>query len=115
MLKGVLEAYLIFIEKNTDMAIARNSLRWGYCGIFAQSKNCGARETAADNEWLWNNIRFQATAAKQTTERRPLLGSRILISNNRRPLLGNGSVNTFPRELLAYENGVVCAGRDKKL
>jgi hypothetical protein len=29
-----------------------------YCGIFAQSKNCGARETAVANEWLWNNFRF---------------------------------------------------------
>jgi hypothetical protein len=31
------------------------------------------------------------TAAKQTTERRPLLGSRFLISRK-------GSVNTFPRQ-----------------
>jgi hypothetical protein len=29
-----------------------------YCGIFAQSKNCGARETSIANEQLWNNIRF---------------------------------------------------------
>jgi hypothetical protein len=31
-------------------------------------------------ERLWNNIRFWATAGKQTTEQRPLLGSRFLIS-----------------------------------
>jgi hypothetical protein len=29
-----------------------------YCGIFAQSKNCGARETAVARERLWDNIRF---------------------------------------------------------
>jgi hypothetical protein len=33
---------------------------------------------------------------KQTTKRRPLLGSRFLISKNIKPMLGNGSVNTFP-------------------
>jgi hypothetical protein len=52
---------------------------------------------------------------RNTTERRPLLGSRLLISSNSRPLLGNGSVNTFPRKRLAYENGVVRAGRDEQL
>jgi hypothetical protein len=38
---------------------------------------------------------------KQTTERYPFLGSRFLISKNRRPLLGNGTVSTVPREWLA--------------
>jgi hypothetical protein len=52
MLKGVFEGHFIFIEKNTDMTIARNSLRSGYYGIFSQRKNCGARETAAAREWL---------------------------------------------------------------
>jgi hypothetical protein len=28
------------------------------CGIFAQNKNCGARETAITGEQLRNNIRF---------------------------------------------------------
>jgi hypothetical protein len=37
------------------------------------------------------------TDKKQTTERRPLLGSRVLISKARRPLLGNGTVNAFPQ------------------
>jgi hypothetical protein len=27
-----------------------------YCGIFAQSKNCGARETAVASERLWKNV-----------------------------------------------------------
>jgi hypothetical protein len=47
-----------------------------YCGIFAQSKYFGVRETADVSEWLWNNVHFLATAAKQTTERRP--GRQIL-------------------------------------
>jgi hypothetical protein len=68
--------------------------------IFAQSKNCGDRETAVASERLWNNIQFKAMAGKRTMERRPLLGSRFLISKNWRPLLWNGSVNTFPRQLL---------------
>jgi hypothetical protein len=50
---------------------------------------------AKDSE---TNIRFQATAANMTTEGRPLLGSRFLISKNRQPLLGNDSINTFPRQ-----------------
>jgi hypothetical protein len=29
-----------------------------HCGIFAQTKNCGARETAVADERLWNNFRF---------------------------------------------------------
>jgi hypothetical protein len=62
--------------------------------IFAQSKNCGARETAIASERLWS-ISFWATAMKHTVEQRPLLGSRFLISKNRRPLLGKGSVNLF--------------------
>jgi hypothetical protein len=33
-----------------------------YCGIFAQSKNCGARETAVASKRLWNNISFYDTA-----------------------------------------------------
>jgi hypothetical protein len=41
-------------------------------------------------------------------ELRPLLGIRYLISKNKRLLLGNGSVNTFPWELLAYENEWCC-------
>jgi hypothetical protein len=53
-----------------------------YCGIFAQGKNCGARETGVASEWLWNNICFLAMAGKQTTEQRPLLGNRFLISDN---------------------------------
>jgi hypothetical protein len=60
-----------------------------YCGISARSKNRRARETAVASEWLGSNIRLQATAAKQAVER-PLLGSRFLISEKRRPLLGNG-------------------------
>jgi hypothetical protein len=35
---------------------------------------------------------------RYTMERRPLLGSRFLISKNRRQLLVNGSVNTFTRQ-----------------
>jgi hypothetical protein len=50
-----------------------------YCGIFAQSKNWGAREIEVTSEQLRNNTRFSATAAKQTTERL-LLGSRFLDS-----------------------------------
>jgi hypothetical protein len=34
------------------------SFEYEYIGIFAQSKNYGARETADANEQLWNNIRF---------------------------------------------------------
>jgi hypothetical protein len=33
------------------------SSNW-YFATFAQSKNCGARETATASEQLWNNIRF---------------------------------------------------------
>jgi hypothetical protein len=44
-------------------------------------------------------IDFWATVAKLTTERHPFLGIRFLISSNRRPLLENGTVNTFPRKL----------------
>jgi hypothetical protein len=29
-----------------------------YFGLFAQSKHCGARETAVASERLWNNVRF---------------------------------------------------------
>lgn len=52
-----------------------------YCGIFAQSKNRGATDTAVASEWLSNNICLYATTAKQT-EQRPLLGGRFLMSNN---------------------------------
>jgi hypothetical protein len=41
-------------------------------------------------------------------KRRPLLGSTFLIGKNRRPLLVNSSVNTFPRKRLAYENERSC-------
>jgi hypothetical protein len=40
-----------------------------------------------------------------------LLGTTFLINKSRRPLLGNGSVNTFLWQRLVYENGVVYAGR----
>jgi hypothetical protein len=44
------------------------NLKSWYCGMFVRSKNCGARETAVASERLWNNIRFYATAAKQTRQ-----------------------------------------------
>jgi hypothetical protein len=44
-----------------------------------------------------------------------LLSSKFLKSKNRRPLLGNVSVNTFPRKRLAYGNGVVSAVRAEEL
>jgi hypothetical protein len=49
-----------------------------------------------------------ATATKQTTERRPLLGGRFFISMDIRPLLGNGSVNNFPQHRISMQqrNGV---------
>jgi hypothetical protein len=55
--------------------------------------------------WSQRNSRCWRTTLKQhlflgngreRAERRPLLGSRFLISKNRRPLLRNGSVNMFP-------------------
>jgi hypothetical protein len=60
-----------------------------YCGIFAPSKNCGARETDIASERLWNNSRLWATAPKLTTERRPLLGI--------------GSVSSFPRQRIRMQ------------
>jgi hypothetical protein len=29
-----------------------------YCGIFAESKKCGARETAVASKRFWDNIHF---------------------------------------------------------
>jgi hypothetical protein len=62
--------------------LGRAALAREWCGIFAWSINCGARETAVGSKQLWNNICFLATATKQTTEQHPLLGIRFLISNN---------------------------------
>jgi hypothetical protein len=72
---------------------------------------------AVASEQLWNNIRFQATVAKETMERRPFLGSRFLISKNRRPLLGTVAVNTFPRQRIRMlqSNGVFYMVRAEKL
>jgi hypothetical protein len=47
--------------------------------MFAQSKTCRASETAVASERFWNNIRFWATDAKQTTEKRPFLDSISLV------------------------------------
>jgi hypothetical protein len=41
---------------------------------------------------------LQANGHEQTTEQRRLLDIKFLINKNRRPLLGNGSVNRFPRQ-----------------
>jgi hypothetical protein len=51
------------------------------------------------------------------TERRPLLGSRFLISKNRWQLLGNGLVNTFPgaTDTHATEDGVFYVVRAEML
>jgi hypothetical protein len=78
--------------------------------LLAQKRNCGNRETDVASEQLWNNIRFWATAGEQTTEQCPLLGSRFLISKNRRPLLGNGSVNTSPRQRIRIREWTVLSG-----
>jgi hypothetical protein len=45
--------------------------------------------------------------AKQTTERRPLLGRRFLIIKIRLPLLGNRSVNMFPRQRIRIREWTV--------
>jgi hypothetical protein len=50
-----------------------------YYDIFAQCKNCEARQTVVASERLGNNIRLQATAAEQTTEQSSLTGSKFLI------------------------------------
>jgi hypothetical protein len=67
-----------------------------YCGIFAQSKNCGAKEITFTSERLWNNISFWATAPKQTTKQCLLLGSIFIIRKTRLPLVGTDSVKHVP-------------------
>jgi hypothetical protein len=53
---------------------------------------------------------------KQTVEQNPLPGIGFLISKNIRPLLGNGSVNTFLRKgLHTGMNVVVFTGCAKEL
>jgi hypothetical protein len=58
-----------------------------YYDVFAQSKNCGARQTVLASERLGNNIYLEATATKQMTEQSLLIGSRFLtmqqLDNNR--------------------------------
>jgi hypothetical protein len=47
------------LEKLSDWRLLKkNSALRTYCGMFAQSKKCGARETVIDSGLLWNNIRF---------------------------------------------------------
>jgi hypothetical protein len=49
----------VFHEDMTDFKLVRSHfIRIWNSSIFAQSKNCGARETAVAGERLWNNIRF---------------------------------------------------------
>jgi hypothetical protein len=56
-------------------------LRLMLCHICSKQE-LWSRETAVASKRLWNNIHFWATAAKHTTEQRPLLCSRFLIGNN---------------------------------
>jgi hypothetical protein len=78
----------VYFTENTYKSSSKepvllSELSRAYCGIFAPSKNYSyeAREAAVASKRLWNNIRFHATAAKQTTEQRSLLGSRFFISD----------------------------------
>jgi hypothetical protein len=74
-----------------------------YCGVFVKTGNVELEkqqllENGSETTFFLGNVHKQATA------RRPLLGSRFLVSKNISPLLGNGSVSRFLRKRLAYEN-----------
>jgi hypothetical protein len=83
--------------------------KFQYYGIFVQSKNCGARETAVAKERLSNNIRFQATATKQTSTARQHILNRqeqTVAGRERHGKHVPAATDTHTRM-----NGDVCAGR----
>jgi hypothetical protein len=55
------QLYVYGVQSNTAVYAERYNttlLNGQYSGIFAQSKDCGAKETAVGSEWLWNKIHF---------------------------------------------------------
>jgi hypothetical protein len=91
---------------HTDRLLGTRRLRLkeGAPLIFPRSKNWGARERAVANErsFLGNG--------RETTERRSFLGSRFSVCKKRQTLLGNGLVNTFPRQQIRIQQPLLFTG-----